>query len=321
MSEKNLPEKQRLHPRNKNREKYDLEALLTVQPDLEKHIKPNKYGENSVDFANPAAVKLLNKALLHHYYGIENWDFPDENLTPPIPGRADYIHFMADLLVQSNFGTMPEGEKITCLDIGVGASAIYPIIGVAEYGWNFIGSDIDEKSLDSAQKIVDENPQLKDKIILRLQENSNQIFKGIIENEEKIDLTFCNPPFHASNEEAEKGSRRKVQNLVKKQVKKAELNFSGLQSELIYEGGEAAFIHKMMLESQEFSENCYWFSTLVSKQSNLKRIYKTLNDLEVVGLKTIPLGTGNKSSRIIAWTFLSKEDQKNWRETRWRSKK
>ena len=321
MSEKNLPEKQRLHPRNKNREKYDLEALLTVQPDLEKHIKPNKYGENSVDFANPAAVKLLNKALLHHYYGIENWDFPDENLTPPIPGRADYIHFMADLLVQSNFGTMPEGEKITCLDIGVGASAIYPIIGVAEYGWNFIGSDIDERSLDSAQKIVDENPQLKDKIILRLQENSNQIFKGIIENEEKIDLTFCNPPFHASNEEAEKGSRRKVQNLVKKQVKKAELNFSGLQSELIYEGGEAAFIHKMMLESQEFSENCYWFSTLVSKQSNLKRIYKTLNDLEVVGLKTIPLGTGNKSSRIIAWTFLSKEDQKNWRETRWRSKK
>lgn len=321
MSEKNLPEKQRLHPRNKNREKYDLEALLTVQPDLEKHIKPNKYGENSVDFANPAAVKLLNKALLHHYYGIENWDFPDENLTPPIPGRADYIHFMADLLVQSNFGTMPEGEKITCLDIGVGASAIYPIIGVAEYGWNFMGSDIDEKSLDSAQKIVDENPQLKDKIILRLQENSNQIFKGIIENEEKIDLTFCNPPFHASNEEAEKGSRRKVQNLVKKQVKKAELNFSGLQSELIYEGGEAAFIHKMMAESKEFSENCYWFSTLVSKQSNLKGIYKTLNELEVVGLKTIPLGTGNKSSRIIAWTFLSKEDQKNWRETRWRSKK
>ncbi|ROI08914.1 23S rRNA (adenine(1618)-N(6))-methyltransferase RlmF [Chryseobacterium sp. H3056] len=321
MSEKNLPEKQRLHPRNKNREKYDLEALLTVQPDLEKHIKPNKYGENSVDFANPAAVKLLNKALLHHYYGIENWDFPDENLTPPIPGRADYIHFMADLLVQSNFGTIPEGEKITCLDIGVGASAIYPIIGVAEYGWNFIGSDIDEKSLDSAQKIVDENPQLKDKIILRLQENSNQIFKGIIENEEKIDLTFCNPPFHASNEEAEKGSRRKVQNLVKKQVKKAELNFSGLQSELIYEGGEAAFIHKMMAESQEFSENCYWFSTLVSKQSNLKGIYKTLNELEVVGLKTIPLGTGNKSSRIIAWTFLSKEDQKNWRETRWRSQK
>ena len=321
MSEKNLPEKQRLHPRNKNREKYDLEALLTVQPDLEKHIKPNKYGENSVDFANPAAVKLLNKALLHHYYGIENWDFPDENLTPPIPGRADYIHFMADLLVQSNFGTMPEGEKITCLDIGVGASAIYPIIGVAEYGWNFIGSDIDEKSLDSARKIVDENPKLKDKIILRLQKDSHQIFKGIIENEEKIDLTFCNPPFHASNEEAEKGSRRKVQNLVKKQVKKAELNFSGLQSELIYEGGEAAFIHKMMAESKEFSENCYWFSTLVSKQSNLKRIYKTLNDLEAVGLKTIPLGTGNKSSRIIAWTFLSKEDQKNWRETRWRSKK
>jgi len=258
--------------------------------------------------------------LLHHYYGIENWDFPDENLTPPIPGRADYIHFMADLLSQSNFGTMPEGEKITCLDIGVGASAVYPIIGVAEYGWNFIGSDIDEKSLDSARKIVEANPKLEDKIRLRVQQSSENIFTGIIRDSEKIDLTVCNPPFHATPEEAEKGSRRKVQNLVKKQVKKAELNFSGLQSELIYEGGEAAFIHKMMTESKEFSENCYWFSTLVSKQSNLKGIYKTLNDLEVTGLKTIPLGTGNKSSRIIAWTFLTKEDQKKWRETRWRTK-
>jgi len=29
------------------------------------------------------------------------------------------------------------------------------------------------------------------------------------------------------------------------------------------------------------------------------------------------MGSGNKSSRIVAWTFLSKEAQKEWRESRW----
>jgi 23S rRNA (adenine1618-N6)-methyltransferase len=74
----------------------------------------------------------------------------------------------------------------------------------------------------------------------------------------------------------------------------------------------------MVRESKKFSKNCYWFSTLVSKQSNLKGIYKSLKKIEANQIKTIPMGTGNKSSRIIAWTFLSKEEQKEWRETRWK---
>ena len=317
-TEKNTAEKVRLHIRNKNRERYDLEALKVAVPELENHIKPNKYGNDSVDFANPVAVKLLNKALLNHYYGVKNWDFPEENLVPPIPGRADYLHYMADLLVQTNFGEMPTGDKITGLDIGVGANCIYPIIGVSEYGWNFIGSDIDAKSIESATNIVNSNPTLEGKIACRLQENPKANFEGILNSEEKIDFTMCNPPFHSSTEEAEKGSRRKVKNLSGKKAVKPELNFAGISAELICEGGEHTFIHNMIKESEQFAKNCYWFSTLVSKKSNLKGIYKILNEMEATGIKTIPIGTGNKSSRIIAWSFLTKDDQKEWREKRWR---
>lgn len=318
-TEKNTDEKVRLHIRNKNREKYDLDALIIAVPELKNHIKPNKYGADSVDFANPVAVKLLNKGLLSHYYGVANWDFPDENLVPPIPGRADYIHYMADLLGQTNFGEIPTGDKITVLDIGVGANCIYPIIGVTEYGWNFIGSDIDPQSIESATKIVELNPSLEGKIECRLQENPTAIFEGIINADEKIDFTICNPPFHSSTEEAEKGSRRKVKNLSGKKVKRPELNFAGLSNELVCEGGEHTFIHNMIKESEQFATNCYWFTTLVSKKSNLKGIYKVLNEMEATGIKTIPIGTGNKSSRIIAWSFLSKEEQKEWRETRWKT--
>ncbi|MBL4861757.1 MAG: 23S rRNA (adenine(1618)-N(6))-methyltransferase RlmF [Crocinitomicaceae bacterium] len=313
---KNQQEKSRLHSRNKNRERYDLSALTTSNPELKNYVKPNKFGDDSVDFSNPHAVKLLNKALLNHYYGIESWEFPDENLCPPIPGRADYIHHIADLLGENNFGTIPFGDKITCLDVGLGASCIYPIIGVTEYHWKFIGSDINAKSIASAQNIVNSNSSLKDKIECRLQKNPKDVFHGIIAKEDKIDITICNPPFHSSIEDAQKGTRRKIKNLSGTKVKTPELNLAGISNELICDGGESQFLQNMIRESKENSKNCYWFSTLVSKQSNLKRIYKILEKIEANQIKTIPMGTGNKSSRIVAWTFLSREEQKEWRETR-----
>ena len=319
-SEKSTQEKITMHPRNKNRERYDLSALIVAVPELGNHVKLNKFGDDSVDFANPVAVKLLNTALLNHYYGIQYWEFPDENLCPPIPGRADYIHYMADLLKESNFGRMPGGDKITCLDIGIGANSIYPILGVTEYNWKFIGADIDPKSIASAQNIVDNNPTLKDKIECRLQKNPKAIFEGIIGKDEKIDMSVCNPPFHSSAEDAQSGTRRKVKNLSGKNQKMPELNFAGVSNELVYNGGEHQFVQNMIAESKRFSKNCYWFSTLVSKQSNLKGIYKSLDTLQASQVKTIPMGTGNKSSRVVAWSFLSKEEQKEWRETRWNKK-
>ena len=317
-SEKNKVEKGRLHPRNKNRERYDLEALKISNPELEKYIKLNKFGVESIDFSDSVAVKLLNKELLKHYYGIENWDFPDENLCPPIPGRADYIHHIADLLCENNNGEIPTGDKITCFDIGVGANCIYPIIGVVEYGWNFIGSDTDLKSIDSARSIVKTNSVLKNKVECRLQKDSQNIFYGIIKHNDKIDLSICNPPFHSSVEEAQKGARRKVKNLTGKNIKKPKLNFGGISNELVFDGGEYKFIKNMVRESKKFATNFYWFSTLVSKKSNLKAIYKSLKKVEAIQVKTIPMGTGNKSTRIVAWTFLSQQEQKEWRHFQWK---
>ncbi|MCL4117583.1 UNVERIFIED_CONTAM: hypothetical protein GTU68_001679 [Idotea baltica] len=292
---------------------------MIANPELKNYVKPNKYGEDSIDFSNPVAVKTLNKALLNHYYGIKHWGFPDENLCPPIPGRADYIHHIADLLCENNFGVIPTGDKITCFDIGVGANCIYPIIGVTEYGWSFIGSDIDPKSIEAAKNIIDANPSLKDKVDCRLQENPKDVFYGVIDREDKIDLSICNPPFHASVEEAQKGSLRKVKNLSGKKVKTAKLNFSGISNELVCDGGEKKFISNMIRESKKYTNNCFLFSTLVSKQSSLKAIYKLLNEHEARQVKTIVMGTGNKSSRIVAWTFLSKEEQKEWKQTRWKA--
>jgi 23S rRNA (adenine1618-N6)-methyltransferase len=299
-NEQQVNVKSELHLRNRNRKPYDFNELITVKPELSTFMKLNKYGVESLDFANPRAVKLLNQALLHHYYGIKNWNFPDENLCPPIPGRADYIHYIADLLADENDGIIP--TEITVLDIGIGANCIYPIIGVTEYGWNFIGADVDDKSIQSARKIVDANEQLRDKITCRLQADSTHIFNGIISQEDKIAVSLCNPPFHASADEAISGTRRKVRSLSGKKIAKPDLNFAGVNNELIYEGGEYQFIQNMITESADFAKNVGWFTTLVSKSSNLKGIYNLLEKLNAE-VKTIPMATGNKATRIVAWRF------------------
>ncbi|MFK8046163.1 MAG: 23S rRNA (adenine(1618)-N(6))-methyltransferase RlmF [Crocinitomicaceae bacterium] len=295
--------KSELHSRNRNGERYDLNALIISNPELKGYLLENKQGKLSIDFSDPVAVKALNQALLNYYYGIKNWNFPNENLCPPIPGRADYLHYMADLLAESNGGVIPIGNKIKCLDIGTGASCIYPIIGVVEYDWSFIATDIDSHSIASAQNIIKSNDMLGGKIECRLQTNSNYIFENIINNNDRIDITMSNPPFHRSKAEAKKVSKRKVKNLKVDSKNQEKLNFSGNSNELICRGGEAQFIKNMIFESEQFTSNCRWFSTLVSKQSNLKEIYRHLKKVGSTNVKTIPMGTGNKTTRIVAWSY------------------
>jgi len=315
---KKTQSKSTLHARNKNKERYDLRSLINVEPKLNECLILNKNGEETIDFANPNSVLFLNRAILNYYYGITKWDFPSENLCPPIPGRAEYIHNIADLLSESNYGKIPVGEHVKCLDIGVGANCIYPIIGISEYKWHFTGADVETKSIESSENIIRSNEALHEKAKFRLQKNTNNIFRGVIKKPEKFDLTICNPPFHSSITEAVKGTQRKNKNLTGKKITETNLKLSGVNKELVCEGGEIQFIKQMIKESLNFSTNCFWFSTLVSKQSNLKGIYKLLERMKPTAVKTIPIGTGNKSTRIVAWTFLTNEEQKEWRDSRWK---
>jgi 23S rRNA (adenine1618-N6)-methyltransferase len=302
--------------------RYDFKQLIATCPELAPFVKLNNYQDESIDFFNPEAVKMLNKALLKHYYDIENWDIPENYLCPPIPGRAEYIHHVADLLLSDNPGFQKDklfpGERIICLDIGVGANCVYPIIGIKEYGWHFVGTDIDIVALESAQKIIEANPFLKDKLELQLQPNKRNIFQDIILEDELFDVTICNPPFHASLEEAEAGTLRKLKNLTHKKVTKPTLNFGGQNNELWCEGGEEKFVADMIWQSKKHATSCFWFTSMVSKQSSLKSIYRLLEKLEAVEVKTVPMILGNKTSRIVAWTFLKPEKQKKWKNERWK---
>ncbi|TXG35740.1 23S rRNA (adenine(1618)-N(6))-methyltransferase RlmF [Seonamhaeicola maritimus] len=285
-----------LHPKNKHKPGYDLENLCEVYPELEQFVFVNKYESKTIDFFNPKAVKALNTALLFKYYEVKFWEFPDDNLCPPIPGRVDYIHHLSDLLKTSNLT-----ENISILDIGTGASCIYPILGYAEYGWRFTGTDIDKTSLKYAQEIVNKN-NLNNYISLRHQKDSKNILKSVLSNEDTFSVSMCNPPFYKSEQEAVEATTRKLKGLNKDN--KMVRNFAGTHNELWYKGGEKAFLHNYLYESSLFKEQCHWFSSLVSKKELVRGMKVSLKKLNVKSVKVINMGQGNKQSRIIAWSFI-----------------
>lgn len=309
--------KKQLHPRNKHNKGYVFEELIAAYPKLKDYVFINAYGKETIDFSLPDAVKALNKSLLLTYYKVHFWDFPKTNLCPPIPGRADYIHYLADLLATSYKGKIPTGRNIKGLDIGVGANCIYPIIGNSEYGWQFVGTETDVPSLKSCAQIVEKNESLQKDVILRIQSNKRNIFKNSILENDRFDFVICNPPFHNSREEATKGTRRKLRNLGKAKEGKPVLNFSGQNNELWTEGGELAFVTNMIYESVHFKKQCLWFTSLVSKKENLKPFYNHLKKVNALEVKTIEMEQGNKISRFIAWTFLNDEQRENWAIIHW----
>lgn len=311
---KNTPsppaDKDQLHPRNRHRGRYDFAQLVQASPALAPFVRPNEFGTTGIDFADPAAVKALNQALLKQFYGVESWDIPTGYLCPPIPGRADYLHYLADLLAEYNGGKIPTGRQVRVLDVGVGANCIYPILGHREYGWRFVGADTDSVALNAAKQLVAANPTLTGAIDCRLQPDPGHMLVGVMKSGEVFDATICNPPFHASAAEAAAATQRKTANLSGNRRAEPNRNFGGQSNELWYAGGEEAFLRQLIAESKQLPRASTWYTSLISKKPSLLSAHYFLKQAEAVQVRTIEMAQGQKKSRFVAWSFLTEEEIK-----------
>lgn len=312
-----------MHPRNKNIGGYDIAALTATSAALAKYVKTTPAGTPSIDFANPAAVKMLNRAILMHHYGVKGWDIPAGYLCPPIPGRADYIHAVADLLASCNRKHIPMGAGVRVLDIGTGANLVYPLIGRADYGWSFLGVDIDEPALANAAVIIAKNPEHAGRIELRHQAVWDNVFTGLLRSGEVFDASICNPPFHNSPDDVLAVSQRKWNQLGKPGAAKGgsqpRLNFGGGGTELWCNGGERAFVKRMIEQSALIPKRVLWFTSLLSQADNLPHIEAALKKAKVVESRIMPMAQGQKQSRLVAWTFCANGEREKWRRERWSS--
>ncbi len=304
-----------LHPLNPHQGRYDLTTLCQTVPELKDCLVKRVDGELTLDFSQPDTVTLLNKALLKEYYGVEYWSLPPGYLCPPVPGRVDYICHIADLLLKDAGGEIPKGKAVRGLDIGTGANLIYPIVGSQLFGWQFVGSEIDDVAYHAANAIASLNSNLKSHVRIRQQPKKENIFKNVVKDGEYFDFTMCNPPFHSSAEAASQGTQKKWKNLKRNQSSKGfkpknytnssrdALNFGGQGNELWCDGGEVQFIQTMIKESALIQTQVGWFTSLVSKKESLPPIKKALVSAKAADVQVVEMAQGNKMSRFVAWRF------------------
>ena len=278
---------------------YDFEALQRTVPELRGHLVKTPDGRTSLDFANAEAVRLLNKALLLSDYGLDFWDLPPGKLCPGVPGRLAYVHALAKLIAERT----TSGKKVVGLDVGTGASLIYPILGVSAYKWRFVASEVDQTALRAARAIVEFNPSLRGKVDVRQQARPAAIFEGIVRKNEHFAFTMCNPPFFTSAQEAERAARAKWAKLGRGKQESSALNFGGAAHELWTPGGEPAFLRRMISESAVIAPQVGWFTTLVSQRGYLKAATAQLRKLRAREHRIIELQSGNKRRRVLAWRF------------------
>ena len=72
---------------------------------------------------------------------------PEDQLIPAIPSRLLYLDWIHKILGIAN---APSQQSIKGVDIGTGASLIYPILGFLKYNWRFIATEIHEDSIKNA---------------------------------------------------------------------------------------------------------------------------------------------------------------------------
>lgn len=285
------------HPDNPAAPPYDMDLLVKQCPSLFAFIlSPDD--RNTIDFALPEAVYQLNRAMLMAYFGIKHWDIPQDYLIPGVPMRAEYIYRMADFLLQNGIE-----KNVRAVDIGTGANLIYPIIGNKAFGWKFLASDVDPRSVEIASAIAKFNGMQKSVLVIQ-QSHSSRYFQNILKHGHEYTLSLCNPPFHASAAEAKEEALRKQQNL---DYKNKQLNFGGTASELWVNGGERSFIERMIEESIAFAHQVRFFSSLVSKKENLSPLIQKLKSAKIARSWIINMDHGQKKSRILIWTFQNAE--------------
>lgn len=282
-----------MHHRNLHRYGYDFPKLAEAFPELSKYIITTPEGSKSIDFSDFDAVRVFNQALMAHHYGVRHWRLPENALIPAVPGRAEYLHQLSDLI--------GKGEK-KGLDVGCGASAVYCLLGSAIYNYTMVGVDVDDESIAFAKK----NTSTYENIEIRHQIDRGQILKGVMREGEFFDFTMCNPPFFESEEEAIKANRKKNRNLG---VKSSDRNFGGLAHELWCNGGEALFIKRMIKESVAVKAQVGWFTCLLSRKQHLDKPIKQIKKLKAEH-KSVSIEVGNKEMQILAWRFEKNNEAK-----------
>ncbi|EGU82174.1 hypothetical protein FOXB_07305 [Fusarium oxysporum f. sp. conglutinans Fo5176] len=249
--------------------------------------------KHKTDFFNdPECVMQLTKSLLKLDFGLK-LELPDDRLCPPVLNRHNYLMWLKGLLDSTSYEK--QDRKIVGLDIGTGASCIYPLMGCTERDWDFIATDIDPKSLEYARKNVALNGL--DSRIKVVERKPTDVLISLDDlNVNSISFTMSNPPFYKSEEELLESAKQKS--------RPPFTACTGAKVEMVTDGGEVEFVDRMLKESLALQERVQWYTSMFGFLTSLIEFVDKLRDHKIDNYAVTEFIQGSKTRRwAVAWSF------------------
>ena len=304
-----------MHPLNPYRDRRpDYRALSKLYPDeLGPHVR-----DGAIDYRSADAARALTTVLLRNDFGVD-WTMPRDRLCPPVPNRLNYICWLSELLALR----APTREPVRGIDIGTGASLIYPALGVSAMGWSFLATEIDEYSLQSARGIIERN-SWHSRVDLRhvacKNASTGPLRAALRDDDGNFDFVMTNPPFFASIDELSPNPHTAC---------------AASAAELVTPGGEVAFVSALIRDSLALGSRVRWcvrpwslgrtgarkrgegaarwptsqhnlrirYTSMLGRRRSLKPLLRRLRDDGVQNVRTTRFIQGRTRRWALAWTF------------------
>ena len=259
-----------------------------------------------IDWKDAEATLQLTRALLATRFGLD-LQLPRDRLCPALTSRVNYIHFIKALLGKIDDKTCSDDKVIWGIDIGTGASCIYPLLGAKMHGWHFVATEVDPVSVECAKRNVSINGL--DELIevrSRTPEESSSVVEHVA-RERVFHFTMCNPPFFVSSKAV-----RKVEHMSVMHDGNPMRACMATTLEACTDGGETEFVKRMVDESTRIPLQCHWWTSLLGCKKSLRVVWDYLHG----GCKSMPIGLdltveegelvqGKTTRWVIAWSFFS----------------
>ena len=269
----------------------------------------------------------LTRGLLHMYLNVRLPQLPTHHLCPPVPNRLFYLHWIhTELLSQEQQVCRDDQQRQISrsngkvgLDLGVGASCIYPLLAARVFNDRMIGSDVNVEALQLAQANVDAN-QLQHQIHLlhvlpsHAQEPSTPLggplqrtLDAIQTSKQQafslssgLDFVMTNPPFYDPNSMEE--DQETAQAPPRIGDGRARTNMTMLEGS--YPQGEVGFVVDVLVDSLRARTSSRWFSSMLGKKTSLIFVTKLLTHLlGPAHIQSTEYGPGQYTRWFVAWTF------------------
>ncbi|GAA5872763.1 hypothetical protein JCM1840_004511 [Sporobolomyces johnsonii] len=269
----------------------------------------------TIDWQNDEAVRALTSALLERDFGLR-LSLPEDRLCPTVPSRLEYVLWVLKLalLTSDSPSTLNAPSRLTGLDVGTGASAIYPLLACRTLcppdpsssfssssssapAIQMLATDIDAHSLSFAEKNVFENGLLGQISLFHVEKQGRIFPPEVVESVEIIDFTMCNPPFYASPDEI-------AASLAAKELEPFAV-CTGASNEMLTPGGEVAFVSRMIDESLSLgSTKIRWFTSLLGKFSSISPLVDLLKSHHIANYLVHALPPHGQTTRwILTWSL------------------